>query len=326
MPPAGRDSRQLLDGLIDRVEHLHSSPLVACKVLNLLKDPEFDVRQVEKQLETDPALAAAILRLVNSSCFGLAQKVSSLRQAITLLGARSLRLTVLSFGLVGRLTWGAPGKVCSDYWRRALTMATTASLLSAGRDAVRPDEAYSAGLLADVGVLALAQLNTEQYVSLYQRHRHGRRLVEAERAEFGFDHCTLGAQLLARWSLPKKLTGAVFNHHAKRPGRGVLALSVLAGDILADVLWEPETPRLPEAQRLLLGQFGLDLDGFISLALKCKSDIAENADLFHVELVGSINCDALMEKALHLYKQEAIATAMDLDSLTAIMDHDCAPT
>jgi HD-like signal output (HDOD) protein len=322
MPPADRDSRQLIEGLIDRVEQLHSSPLVACKILDLLKDPEFDVRQVERQLETDPALAAAILRLVNSSCFGLAQRISSLRQAITLLGARSLRLTVLSFGLVGRLTWGAPGRVCSDYWRRALTMATAASLLSADREGVRPDEAYSAGLLADVGVLALAQLHTGRYVSLYQQHPHGRELVEAEREQFGFDHGTLGSHLLARWSLPKKLTRAVFSHHAERPRPGALDLAVLAGDMLADALWEPDTPRLPEAQRLLLERFDLGLDGFISLALKCKSDIAENADLFHVELVGSINCDALLEKALHLYREEALATALDLDSLTAVIDHD----
>jgi len=326
MPPAGRHSRQLMDGLIDRVEQLHSSPLVACKVLNLLKDPEFDVRQVQRQLETDPALAAAVLRLVNSSCFGLAQKVSSLRQAITLLGARSLRLTVLSFGLVDRLTWGAPSRVCSDYWRRALTIATSASHLCAGRDAVRPDEAYSAGLLADVGVLVLAQLDTERYVSLYGQHRHGRELVEAERRQYGFDHCTLGAQLLSRWSLPKKLTHAVFGHHAKRPGRGALDLAVLAGDVLADVLWESDTPRLPDAQRLLLGEFGLDLEGFVSLVLKCKSDIAENAELFHVELMGSINCDALKENALRLFRQEALETALDLDGLTAIMDHDVATT
>jgi len=322
MPPAGRHPRQLLDGLIDRVEQLHSSPLVACKVLNLLKDPEFDVRQVQRQLETDPALAAAVLRLVNSSCFGIAQKVSSLRQAIALLGARALRLTVLSFGLVDRLTWGAPGKVCADYWRRALTIATSASHLCVRRDAVRPDEAYSAGLLADVGVLVLAQLDTEAYVSLYGRHRHGRELVEAERDQYGFDHCTLGAELLARWSLPKRLTHSVFGHHARRPGRRALDLVVLAGDVLADVLWESDTPRLPDAQRLLLGEFGLDLDGFISLVLQCKSDIAENAELFHAELTGSINCDALMENALRLYRREALETALDLDSLTAIMEQD----
>jgi len=325
MPSVGRDPRKLMDDLIDRVEQLHSSPLVACKVLNVLKDPEFDIADVERHVETDPGLATAVLRLVNSASFGLAQKVSSLRQAIMLLGNRSLRLTVLSFGLVDRLAWGAPGKVCSDYWRRALTIATAASHLCVGRDGARTDEAYSAGLLCDVGVLALAQLYTDRYVSLYQKQRHGRELMQAERKEFGFDHCTLGAQLLARWSLPKKLTRAVFGHHAKRPGRSALELSVLAADVLTDVLWEPDTPQLPAAQRLLLGTFGLDLDGFISLVLKCKSDIAENAELFHVELVGSINCEALLENALCLYKREAIESALDLDSLTAIMDHECGP-
>ncbi len=311
-----------MEDLIDRVEQLHSSPLVACKVLNVLKNPEFDVADVEKHLETDPGLASAVLRLVNSSTFGLGQKVFSLRQAIMLLGNRSLRLTVLSFGLVDRLTWGAPGQVCADYWRRALTIATGASQLCVGRDGARTDEAYSAGLLSDVGVLALAQLDTKRYVPLYQAHRHGRELMRAERAEFGFDHCTLGAQLLAHWSLPKKLTRAVFRHHARRPGRGALELSVVAADVLADVLWERDTPQLPAAQQLLLGAFGLDLDHFISLVLKCKADMAENAELFHVQLVGSINCQALQENALRLYKREAMESALDLDSLTAVMNQE----
>ena len=67
-------------------------------------------------------------------------------------------------------------------------------------------------------------------------------------------------------------------------------------------------------------------DGFIALVMKCKSDIAENAELFHVELLGSINCDALMENALRLYRKEAMETALDLDSLTAIMDHEVGRT
>ena len=245
---SNENSLHVMDRMIDRVEELHSSPLVASKVLRLLKDPEFQVQEVEKYLETDPALTATILRLVNSSCFGLSRKVLSLHRAITLLGSRSLRLVVLSFGLVDRLTRGVPVKVCADYWQRALTMAAAASRLATGRKGVSADEAYSAGLLADIGVLVLAQTDTEQYVALYEEIGHCKGLLCEEQRRFGFDHPSLGARLLSRWNLPERLSASIAQHHDEKVEGGYLDLAVLAADMLADVLWTPATPRLPEVR------------------------------------------------------------------------------
>ena len=334
------NSHRTMDCLLDRVQQLHSSPIVACQILSLLKDPEFQVGEIAVQLEADPALAASILRLVNSSCLGLSHKIASLPQAVTYIGARSLRLAVLSFGLVDHLTRGTPVQVCHDYWRRALTMAAVASHLCTDRTQTPPDEAYSAGLLADIGVLIFAQADTERpdterpdterpdterYLSLYAQYGHGRELVMMERRDFGFDHAALGARLLSRWNLPTQLTRAVAGHDRDdRPSNSVLERAVLAADMLADVLWTPQTPRLAEAQRFLTSHFGLDLDGFISLALTCKADVARNAESFRVELAGSIDCAALRKQALSQYKTEAMETAMDWDSLTAVKEHDCS--
>lgn len=317
------DSVHVMDGLIDNVEELHSSPMVACRVLQLLKDPEFQVREVEKYLESDPALAASILRLVNSSCFGLSHKIASLQQAVTYLGTRSLRLVVLSFGLIDRLTRGTPAKVCEEYWRRALSMAAAASRLSQQQSGLRLDEAYSAGLLADVGVLVFAQVDTDWYVSMYGAQGHGRELIEAERERFGFAHPALGARLLARWNLPQPLTRAISRHHEQPGGNDPLGLVVSAADMLADVLWTPQGPRMPEVQQLLQSEFRLDLDGFITLAVECKQDIADSAELFRVELAGSIDCEALARSALHQYKAEAVQTALDWDSVASILEQDC---
>ena len=315
-------SSKAIDGLIDRVDELHSSPTVACQILNLLKNPDFCVREVREHLETDPALAAAILRLVNSSCFGLRQKMASLHQAVAYLGTRSLRLAILSFGLIDRLNRGTPAAVCQDYWQRALTMAAAASRLCSDRTTKTPEEAYSAGLLADVGVLAFAQVDTDAYVSLYSEHDHGSQLAAAERRQFGFDHAALGARLLSRWNVPRDLTHAVAHHHDHRGEGDCLDLAVLAADMLADVLWTPQTPRLPEARRFLFDEFQIDLDGLISLAVACKRDIADSAHVFQVKINGSIDCDILLKQALRQFKTEAMETAMDLDSLTAVCEQD----
>jgi HD-like signal output (HDOD) protein len=330
--PASEDARCLkmnenndiraMDELIDQIEELHSSPTVALKVFNLLKTPDFHMPELGKCLEADPALAAAILRLVNSSRFGLSRSISSLGQAVTLLGARSIRLAVLGFGLVDRLTRGKPAEVCQDYWRRALTMAAAASRLCSGSKTVRPDEAYTAGLLADSGVLLFAQVQSDQYVSLYEEHDHGPELIAAEREHSGFDHAALGARLLARWSLPEVLTKAVKSHHRGSSDGSPLYQVVRAGDMLADVLWVPGTARLAETQEFLTAQFDIDLDGFISLVVACKNDIQSSADLFRVTLAGSIDCKDLLNRALSQHRSEAMDAAFDLDSLIAVVEAD----
>ncbi len=313
---------RVLDGLLDQVQRLHSSPMVAFEVLSLLEDPKFRVEDVERCLQSDPALASSILRLVNSSCFGLAQQVSSLRQAITYIGTRSLRLSVLSFGLVGRLTRGTPGKVCRDYWRRALTMAVVSSHLCRRDRAIRPDEAYSAGLLADIGVLVLSQIHTDVYVALYDQFGHTDHLVAAEQREFGFDHGRVGSRLLSRWNLPKPLVRAAENHHGTHPESDPMELAVAAGDLMTDAMFTPETPRLAEAQEFLKTRFQIDTDDFISLAVDCREDILDNAEMFRVELEGTMDCEALEQRARRQYETEAMATALDFDAMTAVVRQD----
>jgi HD-like signal output (HDOD) protein len=284
-----------------------------------LQDPMFDIGQVEKMLASDPALTTAVLRVVNSSSFGLRRQVGSLKHAIAFLGARTLRLVVLSFGLVCRLTKGAPAEACSDYWRRALTMAATASRLAAHEERLARDEAYAAGLLADLGVLVLMQVETERYARLYKQQLHGPELIEAESKEFGVTHPELGERLLCRWNLPPAITNAVARHHAA-PSSEPISRLVYAGNQLADALWTPQTPRLAVIQKFFRREFRLDLDGFIDLAIECKTDIQSQAEIFRVDLHGSIDCEALRAHAQRQYKAEALEISLDCDSTTSVLE------
>lgn len=313
---------EIMDHFLGKVEELHSSPAVIWRVLQLLKDPDFDVRDVELMLEADPALSAAILRLVNSSAYGLPQKITSLRQAILLLGARSLRLVVLSFGLVDRLTKGTPAKVYEDFWRRALTTASTASRLARTYRTTNPDEAYCAGLLAELGVLVLAQVDTRRYTRVYLTHRHGEDLSPAEQARYGFDHASLGERLLVRWSLPQSLAQVAGTHHQLEGAPEALHAVVHAGALLSDVLWMPQSVLLPHARQWLSDHFHIDLDGFISLAMDCKQDILDNAEMFSIHLEGKIDIDLLRREAHRQFRQVALETSLEYDAMTAVLNQD----
>lgn len=307
-----------IDDLLDRVEELHSSPVVAQQILAALEDPLFEIAEIEGILQRDPALAGAVLRVVNSSSLGLRNKVASLRQAIAFLGARALRLVVLSFGLVARLTTGAPAEICNDYWRRALTMAAAASKLAPRREMPR-DEAYAAGLIADVGVLVILQVETSRYTNTYRKHVHGPRLLEAEADEFGFSHPEVGARLLSRWKLPDSMIEAAGQHH-EPPARGNPALLLVqAGDRLADALWTPRSPHLPQTRQFFRQELELDLDGLITLANDCQRDVQAQAEVFGVRLPKGVDCESLQTRAQQLFRSEAVEIALDWESTTSAL-------
>ena len=104
-----------MDRLMTRTGRLHSSASVTQKILSLMRNPDFDMTEVVACLERDPALAAKILRVVNSTHYGLAHRVSCLRHAATILGQRSLRMFAVTFALVDTFISGPLESLYVDY-------------------------------------------------------------------------------------------------------------------------------------------------------------------------------------------------------------------
>lgn len=324
MPTLLRDDLSAMDALLAAVPHLHSAPQVAQRILSLTGDAQFDVGEVVDCLRSDPALAARILRVVNSSQFGLTRKVDNLPQAVAHLGQRSLRLVTMTFSLVDGLTRGLGGRVYYDYWRRALTMAAVAARLSEGCEGVDHDAAYAGGLLAELGTLVLMQAKGDAYAGLYAKAAHGPELVEAERSAYGFGHPGLGARLLQRWEFPTALVHAAYHHHDARPRPRPMEAAVRAGAVLVDVFWTPHTPTLPAVRDWIKTHYGLDTDGFIDLALRCKQDVLLSAELFGVRLGGNVDCAGLLAKAQAQHADASLEAALALDSLLYLLDDENA--
>jgi HD-like signal output (HDOD) protein/GGDEF domain-containing protein len=199
-----------LDRLVDRCGQLYSLPVVAMRVLKLTESPTVDVRAIKECIENDPALTSKVLRVVNSSLFGLSREVTDLNQAIALLGINPLKLLVLGFSLPGELFVGINGDILRRYWHRTLIKAVAAREISQSILGMPGDEAFLAGLLDDIGALVLLQEAGETYARfLDAAFARAANVAEAERAALGFDHTQLSARLLERWRLPAALVLAV---------------------------------------------------------------------------------------------------------------------
>jgi HD-like signal output (HDOD) protein len=278
----------------DTLGQLQGSRGVARRLLTLTTDPEFNLREVVACLESDPALAAKTLRVVNSSRYGLRQAVGSVRQAASLLGQKSLRLFAVSFSLMDGLTKGPAAPLAAGYGRRAVTMACAAARLARLDGRLPMDEAYTAGLLADVGVLILAQYQPKTYLPAYESCAHGPELVLAERELFDVAHPELGARFLARWDLPRPIVLAVATHHddpalavaAEAAGEtpaetgGRLGAALRTADLFAAALADPSPARTRVAAAVLRREFGVGEPR--KLAEAVLGELAESADLFGV--------------------------------------------
>jgi HD-like signal output (HDOD) protein len=198
------------DQFIEQASRLYSLPAVALEVLRLTDDPTVDTLTLKNALVHDPSLTSKVLRAINSPLFGLQQPVSSLGDAVTLLGIKPLKLLVLGFSLPPRLTGKVENQFLAGYWRRALTKAMAAREIAAARAPAISEDAFLAGLLADIGMLALAQSLGRPYAEVVARVRAaGRSLTDVERHTLGFDHLQLTVHVLARWGLPSALVDSI---------------------------------------------------------------------------------------------------------------------
>src|SRR5260370_27241707 len=177
-----------------------------------------------------------------------------------------------------------------EYWRRARTMATVAHRIAERAGVVSGDEAYAAGLVADLGVLALAQVVGAKYVELYLKHPHGSELVDAEIQLLSFSHAEVGSRLLERWGLPESVVTAVAGHHDPAVGGAAIELAVRAGWLMSEALWTPNSPHVTAARKFLYEECHLNLDDFIDVALKCRNDIDESGGAFGMTKAKARDC------------------------------------
>ncbi len=315
------DCTNAAEALIDRLDRLHSAPQIAQQVVRLTKDPNFDVQDIVACIQRDPALTARVLSVVNSSRYALQNKATNVKQAVNYLGPRTIRLITLTFGLVDSLSNGVSASVYQTYWRRALTMASLSCRLAEQRDDVDVDDAYTAGLLADVGVLVLAQFHTDQCAALTESFTHGPELIAAELFEFGVGHSMLGARLFERWGAADDLVEAIEGHHFDDPvSESPLALTVRTASLLADAILTPQSESVVTAKNLLNEEFGLDTDALIDLVLDAEETINREAEEFSLGIGNPIDSQNLIAQAQRLFTDAAFDSALDIDTLTAAVD------
>ena len=199
-------------------DNLPSLPEVALEIYNLTQDDESTADELNRLVSRDPALATRILSLVNSSYYGLKQKVDSLSHALIILGRQEVAELALLISSESVFQGPSPA-FGHKLWRHSAMTAEITRALAHKLNWPKPSALYTSALLHDAGKILLynAYQNEMQELERIAKSNH-LPMYEMEREYFGHDHATLGAIVLRRWGLPEYICRRVEAHHGPLPG------------------------------------------------------------------------------------------------------------
>lgn len=304
---------------------LPSLPAVAVRVIELTSDPDLVLADLATTIQNDQGLSAKILRTVNSSFYALRKKCTTIEQALVILGMASVKSLALGFSLVESV--GDPDDTCFDYvsyWRRGLYTAVGAKIIAskAGRDFA--DEAFLAGLLQDIGMIAIYRRFKEEYVSLLQQAEADAKVASAELGQYELTHCDIGSMLADRWRMPSEFISAIKYHHAPTAApldKTDIVRSVhLAGFVHNALTDENPGPAVSRLKRLSSEWFGLTREQADAVLKETAEASVELSGLFKLDTGSSADHEEVLRKAheqlLENSKQSNESTYSDsMDSL-----------
>lgn len=210
-------SHEPLKQLVSRIDSLPSLPSLYAELVEALKSEESSVQQIGDTISKDPGLTAKMLKMVNSSFFGLFQRVSSPAKAVSLLGLDLVQTIVLASGTFEKFNaLKLKGLSIERMWDHAMATALVAKTIAraAGLSRADVDTAFMAGLLHDIGKLLIAAHMPDAYRSVVaEMDRSGCSPACAENRIIGTTHAAIGAYLLGLWGLPDPIIESVAFHH-----------------------------------------------------------------------------------------------------------------
>ncbi len=218
--------------------NLPSLPAVAVRLLELTGDPDVAMKDIAQLVQQDQALAAKVLKTVNSSFYGLSSRCGSIERAMGYLGLNTVKSLVLGFSLVETTKNAEDGFDLDAHWRRAIVGASGARKIAQLVGGVDPEEAFTAALFQDMGMLAAFAEMKSRYIDAIDGVPH-RVLCSSEKESFGFDHTKIGTGLAEKWKLPEEICEAIRCHHDPEgvlPKHEALARVVSLGAILTDAM------------------------------------------------------------------------------------------
>ncbi len=215
---------------IENIDTLPTIPSILRKLLAVIEKPKISINEIGSFIANDPVLTSRVLKVVNSPIYGFPGRISSLNQALILLG-----LNVVRGMLLGVSVFEAMQKTMVGLWEHSLGCAIAARVIAKKKGLKEPEEVSIAGLLHDIGKVVMGLKFPEEYAIAVADAQHQQIfMIDAERKQFNISHADAGGWISLKWNFPQNLVEPIEYHHKPHLAKVVPVQTAVVH--LADVL------------------------------------------------------------------------------------------
>ncbi len=305
-----------LNTALSLCRNLPSPPGMALRIIELAQNPETDIASAADAIAMDMALSARMMRIANSPLYASRRRIENLGQALTMLGLNATLQLALGFSLAHALDGnGQDPKRLERIWRRGVLCALAARFLGVGCGVRKVEELMLAGLLQDIGILALLQASSDTYPALFDAATDNADLLAREREALDCSHADAGAQLCEQWHLPRYLVEAIAASEPPTEAADLFQKCVALSGCVADI-WLAQDTDAARNHALQQVYRGLGMDSLcFELALQRISEmLPELCGLLDVPVPSSARVRYLMDHASELKELRSLRELQDAAS------------
>ena len=206
--------------IIQQIQNLHPIPAILHKVLAVTEDPESGIKDLIRLIDHEPAITANLLKTCNSAYMGLAVKIDSVQQAVSMLGMQRVVELIMTDNLSANMMASQKGYNLKkgDLWKQSVAAAMVARSLAERRDLFGLPAIYTAALLKDIGKVVLHEYVEQKWGKIEKfLDTQSNSFIEAERENLGIDHAVLGGMIAKEWNFSPHMVYMIENHHLTEP-------------------------------------------------------------------------------------------------------------
>lgn len=272
-----------LERRVVAMANLPTLPGILRKIVNMTEGHESGPAEVATLIATDQVLSAKVLRLVNSPIYGFPGRISSITHAVVLLGFNVVKGLVL-----GTAVFDTIGREGRALWSHSLGCAVVSRHLATVAKIPDPEEVMIAGLLHDLGKVALAYVAPGHYAqAVMESRKKGCHIGDVEREVFGVTHSRVGGWLCNEWHFPARLSEPLIHHH--NPERAKAGAEVAAVIHVADILarcmgyGDPGDNSMPAMQQGVVESLGVTMEQLDTVLQDAELDFVAGASTLETD-------------------------------------------
>lgn len=230
----------------NKIVNIPSLPEIVTKVMDIVRDPRSSAEHLGRVISCDPGLTSRVLRLVNSAYYGFPRQISSIQQAIAMVGFTTIRGLVLSSSIFRIFTPRSAGERAFDYkrfWKHSLYTSIAAKQINKFLYNKEDENLFTAAMLHDIGKIILEQYDHENYIQAYNEIENifdSKSVLDTERKYCLVSHPEMGSFVADKWNLPQVINDSILYHHDPKEMKNIdpIVVIIYMANIFSNVYLE----------------------------------------------------------------------------------------